>query len=142
MDFTGKVIQDLPMEGGTSKAGREWKKKGWILETISQYPRKVKIDAFGARVDTIHLELGKTYNVSVDAESREFNGRWYTDITVYAAHEVQDGQFAGQPSAAAAQNPFASQAAPAVGAPAADPFAGSGTDPFASPGDTSDDLPF
>lgn len=136
MEIEGKIILDLPEEGGTSKAGNLWRKKSWVLETFGQYPRKVKFDLFGDRIDQVRLEAGKSYKVSVDAESREFNGRWYTDLRAYAAQEMgaplmqqapaqQFGSATAAPAAPA--DPFAAAAAPAA-------------DPFAS-GDT-DDLPF
>lgn len=139
MDLTGKLILELPEEGGTSQRGNQWRKKGWVLETFGQYPKKVKVDAFNAGIDNIHMTVGNTYTVSVDAESREFNGRWYTDLRIYAAHEAQ----APQPT-------FAANPAPtAPAAPAADPFASAPAaqnDPFTAAAgsfkDEGDDLPF
>ncbi|HBY17522.1 MAG: DUF3127 domain-containing protein [Muribaculaceae bacterium] len=136
MEIEGKIILDLPEEGGTSKAGNLWRKKSWVLETFGQYPRKVKFDLFGDRIDQVRLEAGKSYKVSVDAESREFNGRWYTDLRAYAAQEMGAPQMQQAP----AQQFGSATAAPAA---PADPFAAAAApaaDPFAS-GDT-DDLPF
>ncbi|MDE7115043.1 MAG: DUF3127 domain-containing protein [Muribaculaceae bacterium] len=135
MEIEGKIILDLPEEGGTSKAGNLWRKKSWVLETFGQYPRKVKFDLFGDRIDQVRLEAGKSYKVSVDAESREFNGRWYTDLRAYAAQEMGAPQMQQAPA-----QQFGS--APAAPAAPADPFAAAApaADPFAS-GDT-DDLPF
>lgn len=142
MDFRGKVIFDLPEEGGTSKAGNPWRKKAWVLETEGMYPKKVKVDAFGQNIDNIHMEVMKTYDVSVDAESREFNGRWYTDLRVYRAQEVAN-DFA--PAAGAAP---AAPAQPAAPAASANPFgaAPAGFPPApeapASFTNETDDLPF
>lgn len=139
MEFTAKLIEELPMEGGVSKAGNEWKKKSWIFETFGQYPRKIKVEAMNSRIDSLRMEVGKTYTVSVDAQSREYNGRWYTDLSAYAARETQDpnntfSQPQSTPAAPAApQQPFAAQDPFAAAAPA-------GGDPFAS--NDSDDLPF
>lgn len=121
---------DLPMQSGVSKAGNAWKKKEWVMETNtnSQYPRKVKFHVFGDRAETLKFEIGKTYRVSFDLESREFNGRWYTDVSVYAMTPVEAGAPAG---GAFPQQPAA--AAPAFDAPAA---------PFAAPANEQDDLPF
>lgn len=85
MEIEGIVIIDLPLEEGVSqRTGNAWKKKGWVLETLGgQFPRKVKFDVFGDRVNTFNLEMGKSYAISVDVESREFNGRWYTDLRAY-----------------------------------------------------------
>ncbi len=86
MEFEGKVIQDYPVVEGIAKStNKPWRKKEWILETLGNYPRKVKIQAFNERIDNLNLQIGQTYVVSVDAESREFNGRWYTDLSAYAA---------------------------------------------------------
>lgn len=139
MEIEGKIILDLPEEGGTSKAGNLWRKKSWVLETFGQYPRKVKFDLFGDRIDSIRLEAGKVYKVSVDAESREFNGRWYTDLRAFAAQEIGAPQMQ---QAAPATQFSAAPAAPTQQSVPADPFASTAqpTDPFAS-GDT-DDLPF
>ena len=136
MEIEGKLIMDLPEEGGTSKAGNLWRKKSWVIETFGQFPRKVCFNAFGDRINALNLELGKSYKVSVDIESREFNGRWYTDVRAYACSEIGDPMSAApaQPLQPIQQAPTASPfGTPAMQAPAADPFA-SGSD--------TDDLPF
>lgn len=88
MEIEGKIIQELPMQSGTSKAGNPWKKREWVLETFGTYPRKVKFHVFGDRSDTIGIEVGNSYSLSFDLESREFNGRWYTDVSVYQARPM------------------------------------------------------
>lgn len=134
MEITGKVIIDLGETNGVSKAGNAWKKHEWVLETIGdQYPKKVKFHFFGARADENQLVVGQDYTISYDIESREFNGRWYTDIAAYksapaaGAAPVQQpfGQPAAQPFATAPAQPFTSEPAPAFPEPAG-----------------SDDLPF
>lgn len=99
MEIEGKIIQFIGEQSGTSKAGNPWKKKEWVLETFGNYPRKVKFHIFGDKADTINLELGKDYVLSFDLESREFNGRWYTDVSVFRAQDFLPGQqqsFGGQ----------------------------------------------
>jgi hypothetical protein len=120
MEIEGKIIQELPLLEGVSKAGNPWKKKEWVLETLGEYPRKVKFDLFGDRVDNVKLEIGHTYALTFDLESREFNGRWYTDVHGRAAREI-----GVQP--VETHSPLDSQN---VAAPSFDP------------NETSDDLPF
>lgn len=92
MEIKGKIILDLPMQEGISKAGNAWKKKEWVMETIdTPYPRKVKFHLFGDRADNVHLELGKSYTLQCEVESREFNGRWYTDVAGLSATEIGGG---------------------------------------------------
>lgn len=138
MEIEGTIVFDLPMQEGVSRAGKPWKKKEWVLEQQGMYPRKVKFTVFGeTRVAEMNFEVGKAYRVSVDLESREFNGRWYTDVNAYAMQPLDvaapaAGQF-GAPAPAPA-------AAPQFGAPAAAPAAAA--DPFAGGSDNTDDLPF
>ena len=83
MEISGKIIQVLDLQQGTSKAGNAWKKQEYVLETHDTYPKKVKFDFFGERVDQYPLSLGDEVTVSFDLESREFNGRWYTDVSAW-----------------------------------------------------------
>lgn len=92
MEVEGKIIMDLPLEEGISRAGNAWKKKSWVLETFGMYPKKVKFDVFGDRADSLKFELMQDYVVSVDLESREFNGRWYTDVRAFAMRPYQAGE--------------------------------------------------
>ncbi len=142
MEIEGKIIMDLPLQSGISKAGNQWRKKGWVLETMGTYPRKVYFTVFGDRVDTILFQVGKTYSISVDVESREFNGRWYTDVNCYASREVQGQDYPVGGYTQAPQQPmppvYGQPQAPAGAAPAASGIA----DPFGGSGNDTEDLPF
>lgn len=95
MEITGKIIAVLDPVSGVSKAGREWKKREYVMEVPSNNPefpaRKVFFNFFGNAAEQYVLTGGKDYKVSFDIESREFNGRWYTDIRAWRAEEVQPG---------------------------------------------------
>lgn len=82
MNISGKVVQILPLQQGTSKAGNPWQKQEFVLEQGGQYPRKVCISLFGDNVAKIP-QVGQDVMVSVDIDSREFNGRWYTEIKAW-----------------------------------------------------------
>lgn len=87
MDLEGRVIQFIGETSGTSRTGNPWKKKEWLVETYGQFPKKVKVQCFGDRADSMNLEPGKDYILSIDLESREYNGRWYTDVSVFRYQE-------------------------------------------------------
>ena len=57
MEIEGKIIRDLPLQEGVSRAGNPWKKKEWVLETFGQYPRQVCFHFFGDRVDSNPLRI-------------------------------------------------------------------------------------
>ena len=79
MVLTGKLLQVLPLQTGTGKNG-QWKKQDIIVETEGQYPKKVCVSIWGDKVKEEQLKPGTQLNISFDIESREFNGRWYTDV--------------------------------------------------------------
>ena len=39
--------------------------------------------AWGEKIDQFNIKHGETVEVSVDLESREYNGRWYTDVKAW-----------------------------------------------------------
>ena len=80
MDITGKIIQVLPLQSGTSQAGNQWKKQEYVLETEENYPKKVCFDFFGDAIDQNPISLNDKIRLYFDIESREYNGRWYTNI--------------------------------------------------------------
>ena len=135
MELKGKIIQKLPPQGGISKNGNAWKKQEYILETLDAYPSKVKFDLFGDKVDQYPMEVGDTVTIQFDIESREFNGRWYTDIRGFKAVKED-------PNMASAATPYPAEAGPAP-APAPDASMAPPADqpPFDQAG-AGDDLPF
>lgn len=123
MEIEGKIILALPEQSGTSKAGNEWKKREYVLETHESYPRKVHFDLFGQKADQYPLNVGDEIKLSFDINSREYNGRWFTSISGWKVEP------AGAPAAAAA--PVADFPGAVPPPPAPDLSA-----------DPSDDLPF
>jgi len=99
MELKGKVIQLLQMQTGMGKKG-QWKKQEFIVETLSQYPKKVCLSAWGDKIDQYNLKVGDMVNVSVDLESREYNGRWYTEARAWKLEKdgsSNNGDFAAPP---------------------------------------------
>jgi Domain of unknown function (DUF3127) len=82
MQLTAKLVQLLPLQTGTGKNG-QWKKQDIIVETEATYPKKVCISVWGDKIDTASLQTGSLLKVDFDVESREFNGRWYTDVKAW-----------------------------------------------------------
>lgn len=82
MELKGKVIQILPAQTGMGKKG-QWKKQEFIVETQAQYPKKVCFSVWGDKIEQFNLTAGDMVNVSVDLESREYNGRWYTEARAW-----------------------------------------------------------
>jgi len=82
MELTATLIQLLPLQKGVGKNG-EWKKQEIIVQTEGQYPKKVCISIWGDKINERVLQVGSQLNISFDVESREYNGRWYTDVKAW-----------------------------------------------------------
>lgn len=82
MDFKAKIIQILPMQTGEGKNGT-WRKQEIIVETDGQIKRKVCVSIWGDKINEGILKIGNVLNISFDVESREYNGRWYTDVKAW-----------------------------------------------------------
>ena len=83
MEISGTIKKILPLQSGTSKAGNEWKKRNVVITQFGEYGKDVCITAFGgAALESIsRFIVGDTVDVKVNVESREFNGKYYTNLT-------------------------------------------------------------
>lgn len=88
MEITGKLIEKLPQQSGQGRNGA-WVKQEFIIETADQYPRKVCIALWGERAkDLDSISMGETIKASINVESREFNGKWYTDVKAWKIEKL------------------------------------------------------
>ena len=89
MEFEGTVYKILPVTKGTSARG-EWQRQDVVFEiNEGSFTRKICVTFFNKPEDVARLKEGSTYNVSVNIESREYNGRWYTDIRAWRVQPKQ-----------------------------------------------------
>lgn len=110
MEIQGTIVQTLDLLTGQGANG-EWKKQSYIMELPGSYPKKLCIDVWGANIDNFQIKDNEELTVSIDFESREYNGKWYTNVKAW---RVQRGQVAAaaQPAAATAAPPPPPPAAP------------------------------
>ena len=94
LEISGKIVEILEVKSGQSANG-EWRKQEYVLETEAQYPKKVCFMAWGDKIDQFNIQQGETVEVSIDLESREYNGRWYTDVKAWKVS--RDDATAGSP---------------------------------------------
>lgn len=138
MEIIGKLTVKLPEQRGESARGT-WVRGGFVIETQEQYPRMVAFTMFGEdRIAMLNgINIGTQINVHFSPESREYQGRWYTDLRCIRIDTfVSAGTAPVQPQqpyqAPVQQQPVAAAPAPFASAPAADVM----------PTEAADDLPF
>jgi hypothetical protein len=90
LSVKGRVNQILKSETGVSKAGKEWNKQEFVIETDEQFPRKVCFTLFGDKTSLINgLSAGEEVEVAFNLESREYNGKWFHNINAWKIDKVQ-----------------------------------------------------
>ena len=82
----GKLITKLPEVTGQGQKGT-WIKQSFIIETDGQYPKQICLDAWGDVVDAVDIiksrGIGTFLTIDFEPESREFNGKWYTNLRAW-----------------------------------------------------------
>lgn len=98
MQLTAKLIQVLPVQTGNGKNG-QWKKQDIVVETTeSQYPKKICVSVWGDKISESQLVIGSLLTISFDVESREFNGKWYTDVKAWKVESANGASGASKSS--------------------------------------------
>jgi hypothetical protein len=107
MEIIGKVVRLGGLTEGTSARG-PWRKQDLIIETDEQYPKTICLTCWTNQVDEIqNMVPGQMIKAQIDISSREFNGKWYTDIRVWRFDPVgQTAPATGQVQSAAAPAPM------------------------------------
>ena len=96
MDISGRLIQVLQEQGGEGKNGNKWAKCDFVIETQEKYPKKVCLTAWNDLIGTVKgLPLESEVKVSFDISSREYNGRWYTDVKAWKVEPGSGGSTGG-----------------------------------------------
>lgn len=91
LKLRGRICFISDLVSGVSKSGTSWVKKTFAIETLDQYPKRVAFTLFNDRTD-IYVELNRIVDVYFDAESREFNGRWYTDLRAWKVEDPNEAR--------------------------------------------------
>lgn len=140
MDISGTLYKKMPVQTGVGKTGNSWSKMDFVIDfqdEMGNY-KKLCLNAWGERVALLErINPGERLNIQFDVASREYNERWYTDLTARRIDVVGDGQqMVSQP---AYQQPSATPAS--MASPSASITPPPSQDASES-GGFSDDLPF
>ncbi len=81
MEIQGILKQILPLESGETKSGKAWQKQTIIVETQETYPKLIAVEVSEKAISRLQdYQIGHTITCSINIESREYNGRWFTSI--------------------------------------------------------------
>lgn len=86
LEMNGTITKVSEVQTGTAKSGNEWKKLTFAIQTEGDYPKTVAFSVFGEdKVDNFikFNKIGQKVDVSFNAESREYNDKFYTDLQAW-----------------------------------------------------------
>ena len=129
LELEGRIVRKLGVQTGTSARGT-WSKQEFVFEyQEGNFPTQVCMNVWGEDKvrDLEKYQVGDKVKISFNLSSREYNGRWYTDVRAWRI----------EPAGAAQPAPQYAQSAPAAPAPAPMPTADDMSTPL-----SDDDLPF
>lgn len=157
MEIIGTIKQVFQPQSGTSQRGNAYTTQTILITYGDQYPKELALTLMTKQVETYgsHLRPGQQLKFFFDAASREYNGRYYTECTVWKIEslsaQAQPQQAAPMPAPApmpmGAPQQYPQQATPQMpnywpqyGAPPTQQYQHpQGGQPY---GPTADNLPF
>ena len=98
MELEGRIVRKLNVQSGNSARGT-WSKQEFIFEyQEGNYPSQVCMNVWGEEKvrDLDKYQLGDKVKISFNLSSREYNGRWYTDVRAWRIEPAgSTGSYAG-----------------------------------------------
>ena len=84
MEFKGRVTAVLPIERGSGRNG-PWARATIVLEYESgQYPKSIALQNAKDAEKFAQIRVGQTGTFQVDFKTREYHGKFYTDINCWS----------------------------------------------------------
>lgn len=106
MNIKGTIVKALPEVSGTGKSGKAWKKREYIVEyEHGQYPKSIVFSVMGDNIEKLNLQQGTEYELSIDFDAREWNGRYFLSASCWRVSAT------GAPQGAPTQTPQHAQPA-------------------------------
>tara|TARA_R110001632_G_scaffold77797_2_gene175098 strand:+ start:593 stop:928 length:336 start_codon:yes stop_codon:yes gene_type:complete len=100
MEITGTVVE-FSDQSGVTKAGKEFKKSQLVIKNNEGYNDAEKFIAFtvlGKSIENFNHAVGDLITVFFDIESREYNGKYYTEAKAWQFRRTAPDSFTAEKS--------------------------------------------
>jgi Domain of unknown function (DUF3127) len=94
MEIEGKLVNVLPVQNISSQKG-QMKKMEFVVEFAAKFPRKICFALWNDKIDVFSAKTGDNIKVYFDLESREYNGRWYTEAKAWKVENLASSENTG-----------------------------------------------
>jgi hypothetical protein len=108
LEMKGKLVKVLDLQSGTSKAGKQWVKQSFVIDTGSQYNSELCFNLFGQdKVDLLRdVTIGDEVTVLFNLSSREYKGNYYTSADAWKFKQSKEEKLESFDNAFGDDNPF------------------------------------
>ncbi len=103
---TGTIKAINQIDKGQSKAGKEWQKQTFVIDTGEKFNPEVCFQVFGAEKCenlTKYNKVGDNVEVCFNVSSREFNGKYYHNLDAWKVSKSEGMTTAPAPANVDAQ---------------------------------------
>jgi hypothetical protein len=86
LKITGNITKVLELQKGTSKAGKEWQKQNFLVQTDAAYNNYYFFEVFGEdKIEKFFKwnKVGSKVTVSFNVKTNEHNGKYYTTLVAW-----------------------------------------------------------
>lgn len=85
LTIKGNLVKILDAQAGTSKAGKQWSKQEFVINTGDEYNPEVCFCLFGDNKIEMLKDIaeGQELNVHFNLSSRDFQGKYYHNLDAW-----------------------------------------------------------
>ena len=85
----GRILVELPSAQGTTKAGKDWQKKEFIMETSERYGSKMRFSmtSYDGEIEDAP-QVGDKVRVRFTVEAREYKENWYNEVKACQVEKI------------------------------------------------------
>tara|TARA_R110000823_G_scaffold122328_1_gene247712 strand:+ start:196 stop:561 length:366 start_codon:yes stop_codon:yes gene_type:complete len=86
LKITGKITKVLELQTGTSKAGKDWQKLNFIVETEAEYNNVYCFELFGDdKIESFNKwnKVGSKVTIGFNVNCNEYKGKYYTSLSAW-----------------------------------------------------------
>lgn len=81
---SGKILVELPTTHGTTKTGKDWEKREYVMETSERYQTKMRFSVYSWDGPIENPpKIGDNIDISFVVEARDVKGAWYNEVKAY-----------------------------------------------------------
>ena len=92
LKITGTIEKFLDVQKGTTKEGKEWQKREFIVKTSDEYNNLFCFDVFGLeQVENLTKfnNVGDVVEVQFNVKCNEWKGKYYTSLSSWRIEKLE-----------------------------------------------------